>query len=810
METCVSLLRCIPSLSKLTLIGVKLQGELVENTLSRCLHLTQLHILGYDDNKNICKKEVSLNAMTVIQLLRVMPLLEKVTLGDVALTGPLTADLPPLTNSLKRVTISSNKRTTKMSAISVIILVRFLHLMPALVEITLDNIELTSEFDPGTSVVLSKMLKTVIITGSYLCGSKFDVMTLVKFFSLIPCLKEIGLIGFDLIGNIDFKSPALSNSINEIVIMAGGTGKLDVMTLVGFLSLIPCLKQLSLTGAEITGKANTYANTPTLSESLKVLKISGRSDRSTVDVMTLVWFLSLFPSIENFSLWDTVLTGDISGTTQTVSKSLKVINISCGSTKLQMGINTLTKFISLAPLLEVIRFDRIQFTGRLETSKPIISESLKTVDITGCEILSTNVSTLIGFLSLIPCLSQINLRDVELTGEFDADTPSIAGSLKEISIIGDYIGTRMEVTTFARFLSYMPMLEKVKAEYVYLTGEISDDAPTLSEFLTNVSISGDFEVDIMTIVRFLCLMPSLSRINLDEVALTGKLDANNVTLIESLEEITISGRQFEMLSINVMAFVTFISLMPSLAKVNLNAIDLNGEFEETIPILSNSLTEFDISCSNIFKHEYALNMTTLLRLLSVMPSLSKVSICGIVLKGELENDTPSLSKTLKEICVSGYYCGKKEYSVNTMSLVRFLSVIPSLSKVNLHDVNITGELSADAPFLSGLLKEVNVSGGQGVLKLDTKVLVSFFSRIPSLEKISLNAIALIGELDAATTPALSESLGEFNISCANKRVCSLDVGMLVRLLSLVPSMSKVNLLGVNLRGEVTHANVWKS
>ena len=320
--------------------------------------------------------------------------------------------------------------------------------------------------------------------------------------------------------------------------------------------------------------------------------------------------------------------------------------------------------------------------------------------ITSIEI-ATMVHSLLALVETLSGMSSLEsaklyvARDYVVTDELVGNPDILCQSLKTFEMFANAAGraVRVNVITLVGLFSCMPALTKVLLDGIQLTGELGGNPVRLSQSLNEFYMYGGLRrlvgvsVSVMNHVRLLSCMPALTTVALGGIQLTGELVGNPVRLSQSLKEFYMYGL-IRAMSVSVMSLVGLLSSMPALTKVSLDLIKLTGEFDGNPVILSQSLTEFDMSS----RVRLRVNVVTLVGLLSYMPALTKVLLDGIQLTGVLVGNPVRLSQSLKEFHLSkGFVRG---VSVSAMSLVGLLSCMPALTKVSLDDIKLTGELDS--------------------------------------------------------------------------------------------------------------------
>ena len=320
----------------------------------------------------------------------------------------------------------------------------------------------------------------------------------------------------------------------------------------------------------------------------------------------------------------------------TLSESLKkfVIVGNLPGRVYNVNVTQLVSFLSCMSDLTKIKLQYVYLTDELGDNHVILSKSLKEFVMVGFlpgRMDSVNVTQLVSFLSCMPALTKVELQDVYLTVELGDNHVTLIESLKELVMAGFLTGRMysVNVTQLVSFLSWMPALTKVLLKDVHLTGELDVKQKTWNESLEEFAIVGNipdrvYNVNVTQLVSFLSCMPALTKVLLQDVHLTGELDDKQRTLSESLKEFLIVGNlPGRVYNVNVTQLVSFLSCMPDLTKMKLQDVYLTDELGDNHVILSKSLKEFMIA-GCLPDRVYKVNVTQLVSYLSCMPALTEV------------------------------------------------------------------------------------------------------------------------------------------------------------------------------------------
>ncbi|XP_072049951.1 uncharacterized protein [Amphiura filiformis] len=170
----------------------------------------------------------------------------------------------------------------------------------------------------------------------------------------------------------------------------------------------------------------------------------------------------------------------------------------------------------------------------------------------------------------------------------------------------------------------------------------------------------------------------------------------------TLNEFTLAG-SYGVVEYNVMALVRLLSCMPALKKVSLSKIQLIGGLHGNPVILSQSLDEFGMSSGS---KKCTANMYVVGYMISQLPNV-------------FDNEASSKSN----VC-----------TIAIMPLVSLLSCMPALTTVLLDGIQLTGELDGNPVILSQFLKEFSITDST----VNPQSLESLQSCMPTQTKCQLS------------------------------------------------------------------------
>ena len=501
--------------------------------------------------------------------------------------------------------------------------------------------------------------------------------------------------------------------------------------------------------------------------------------KTTITAMMRV--LHCMPFLEKLNLTKVVLTWSKStiGSNHSIRGKLREVDISGGDRTFAVDGFILAKFLSLIPSLAKLNLKAIELTQEINENTALLPVSLEEINLTGDrnKKLSLNASVF-KFISLRPALAKVNIEAYEITGEFYDEPFSFSVSAKEINISGDRTGYLKLDARVIKFLTRIEPLPKFNLKSVKVMNNLNEN-----ELLT---------CDLHMLVRFLSLIPSLAEAYIQgiQLTLTGNIQCNESLPDSLLKEFSITNVK-SICTMNASIFLTFLHFLPSLQKVTLTGVDLKEDEGLDITSLKCNLHELRIS-SQTKEKLCSICITTLVRVLSVIPSLVKVSLYDVDLKGDLAADLPRQNESLMEIDIS-HARSKGVSNLRSKTLARFLSLFPTLQKVGLKAVKLTGKID-NHTILNDSVKEITLSRGSNIddaFHLETTQ-VKLISLMPSLTKVNIVTNKLVGDLDK-NTPKLCKSLKYINITLSCRCDLELDATVLSQLVNVIPSHTIINI-----------------
>ena len=426
-------------------------------------------------------------------------------------------------------------------------------------------------------------------------------------------------------------------------------------------------------------------------------------------------------------------------------------------------------------------------------------------------------SEILHFMRYMPKLKTMVLQDIHLTGlgsECEAHPSLTTDSLREFWILSHDYHTVFNVSDICllNILKYMPSVEKVVLQNVHMTGDMCSNSVYLSESLKQFVMirpaDDDCSVNMVKLVKLLQYMPGLTTIELQSISLTHASSDANLVLRDSVKELFVtSNLPGSIFKVNITSILSFIGHMPGLTKVILADVQLS-QFDDELPINlvreTSSVRELWVRSRTSGKLVNA-NGTTLINVLRCMPSVEKVVFQNVQLAGDLcSNPVPS-SESLKQFVMIGNT--DDDCSIDMVKLVKLLQCMPGLTTVELQSICLTHASSDANLVLRESVKILLVSSHLpgSIFKVNVASILSFIGHMPGLTRVILLDVQLSQFDDELPINLVREtsSVRELGVlSRASGKLVNANETNLLKLLLCIPSVEIVVLLNVHLAGDL--------
>ncbi|XP_072029369.1 uncharacterized protein [Amphiura filiformis] len=502
--------------------------------------------------------------------------------------------------------------------------------------------------------------------------------------------------------------------------LPNGCNSLMANSMLTMLAGLPSVRRVQFDSLDLQGDIDSRAGHSKF-EMLKQFQISGQARSDTV-----VKLLQYMPSLETLILKSVVLE-------EATGLILQCKSLNTFVLEGQMSVSVLMQLICCMPSVTLVKID-------LNIS------------------LSVHINKLLQLLSYLFVIRHLILKVGRVTGDLDSRLLPSCKSLEKLEMTRCRWITN--ANTFLRFIGCMPSVTVIKLSEIF---QIVDDAsdelslPLLQE-LAAFTISGSLSIN--SLFQLVSCMPSLKQIVLDLVTLTGEAQNRESIVCSKVKEIVMgklcndrpSSRQCLLININTM--IVLLGCMPSLTKVTLNA-ELKGELQQNIPPL--------MSIKDLKTTGRPLNVSTLMDMLHCMPLLSTLHLAPSELFGEVDGSKLPSCKALKKFDILS--C-----DISSNTFIRILECMPVVETIKMAGVKMSGMINVPLPMCNSVTEYYL----NGTLNADT--LLKLLSVAPSVEKVTLNRVDVNGNADASVILKL-DCLKDITIT-----ECDIDVQTLKSML----------------------------
>ena len=762
--------------------------------------------------------------MTILLgFLNYMPLLESLQIDKVDLTGDLDLERIQQCNHLKVASFGTSG-FYNTSKFNIETLIRFLaHCTPPIERVVLDNFEHTGEFDGPLSVTCTTLNELTI--GSRFSSGKpstISINALVKALHCLPSLQKLVLGSLDITGDFDTSIPSL-NSKSGIKTFHMSGGSLSSGVLAVLLDFFPVVENMTV---KLTDQTSTVEN---ICRSMKTLDLSA-STNIRIQTNTVVGLIGVMPALEDLKL-EKIDSEDIVHDNSLVNgKNVKSVHLkTCSFTA-----DALIRFLRHMQRLERIALDNVNISNDTDTENTMTCQfveefDMKSGSINGgalvkllccmpqihklilcnvtdetsdrtieCEALrelivsksNLTASTMTMLMQCMPSLQIIVMQNVNVAGQVDLD---IAYELKFVRTY-EMNESTISADALLVFLQNMPTLKTVKLCAVQITGEISKSKAAECKSVHSFSLSGSTQpqysieeqacsVSATALFVLLGCMVDLEELNLEDVEVLGELNGDVQLGCNKLRKIMMKGG-----SVSANAIMVFLQNTQAIHTVTLGStvgeIEVDWKNSATLMLAKELVLEQDKN-AGLFSGE------KLIRFLSIMPALQKVSI-KISELGNMEVGDDVKCENVQELAISVFHThGSRRCIIGANTLLKLGDLLPYLETLRLKQVDITGELQASTSKSFEMLTDMLMVAVS--IKADS--LLQYLQRMPALEIISLVEMTLDSVLES--NPQLRfKYLTSFNLSGSQK-----PLAVSAKMLAMMPSLVFLRMNKFELTGD---------
>ena len=746
-NTMMRLLDCAPVVTTLTLDGTDLTGELVDYSISpSCVSLKECSMMA-----------VSAFLDMVIQRLKCISAI-KLTIEEVRVRGG-------------KISLYKSQQELQMRGffVSANMMMRLLDCTPAITTLALDEMKLTGEVDESISCKSLQELQ--------MKKCSMSANTMMRLLDCAPVVTTLTLDGTDLTGElVDVSISPPCESLQECTMMAV-SASLDMV-----IHLLKCMSAVKLTIKEVVVRG-TIRGRISLYKSQQELQMK----RFSVSAIKMMRLLDCTPTVTTFILDEMKLTGEVDDSISPSCKSVKEFQMK----KCSMSANTIMRLLDCTPAVTTLTLDGTDLTGELvDGSISPSCESLKE-----CSMMAVS-----AFLDMViqrlKCISAIKLtiEEVRVRG----GKISLYKSQQTLEMRGFFVSANMMM----KLLNCIPAVTTLALDAMELTGEVDENISScklLQELqMKKCSMSAN------TLIRLLGCMPSVTTLTLDRMHLTDDPGKPEHDQWGCVRRTFISGITIQIL----------LSCMPSITKLTLNGFNLVFNVDKSLRC--ESLQEFRmedcsqdtntmmglLSCMQVVKtvtldrihltdepgepeHDQwdlvrrTISGITIQILLSCLPSIIKLTLNGFNLVGNVD-------KSLR--CQSLQELQMKNCCQKTNTMMELLSCMPSVTKLTLYGFDLVGNV--DKSLRCESLQEFQMKQ----CSQDTNtIMMGLLSCMPSVTKLTLKGFYLVGNVGKSLQ---CESLQEFKMGD-----CTQETNTMMGLLSCMQVVKTVTLDRIHLTDE---------
>ena len=524
VEVCIGallkFLRCMPSLAKVHLEQVNFLADDDDSTASLNTSLKEFEMSSFGN------EDVNVNML--VRCLRYMPSLAEVSLRYINLLGIVEQSFPPLSDSLKKFTLSSKEHSVNGATV-----LGILKCMPLLEHVQLEGVLLTDEVDTALWTQ-SDSVKNLYINARKSKKSSMTARTILNFVGCFPSLTLFVLGFFDMTGSLDDKTLSQNKCLEHFVMSSSVDVQctLSVSLLTRFLKHLSAVAKVSLLNIILTSRVEDQSCIS--STSVHELRLDGSNDEYILTDSSVLSLLQCLPSLNIATFCHVYMTQSLNA-----QNDILALNLPLEEFNFFQGVMS-CQFLS-AVLPTCLKILRIGFlTSQLtkeEIEKVFTADKLQSVEVLDLDrTISNGFSGGIDIL-LKSCLANVhsmNLTNflaceaecqqlVEMINKQGKQANSQIIPLQNLflanSEIGDGLVDLIQAFQYTPYLKYLS-LKKCGVQEKH-SKELEQHLPCLAN-LTKIDVS---ENDIKAVLPFLApSFPNLSNITVVKLADTNMTD----------------------------------------------------------------------------------------------------------------------------------------------------------------------------------------------------------------------------------------------------------------------------------------------
>ena len=796
IETLIRFLaHCAPSIERVDLDKVEHIGEFDGLLSATCTTLKELSICSHYSSTSWT---ISINAL--VKALHCLPSLQVLNLGPLDITGDFDTSIPRLESRIKTFQMSGGSLSSSVLAVLLDFFpvlesmagvkltdqedsvenvckslkaldlsastditieantaIGFVGAMPALEDLKLEKIDSESTVHDNI-LVNGNSVKSV-----HLKKCSFTANAVIRLLRHMERLERISLDDVNISNDADTEMTVTCQFVEEFDMKSGSISAGAVFKL---LCCMPQIHKLSL--CNVTDEANDRT---VECKALRKLTVSN----SDVTACTMTMLIQCMPSLQTIVMHNVNVAGQVD---LDVAYELRFVR-TYEMNESTISADALLVFLQHMPALKTVKLCAVQITGKLCESHIAPCKSVYSFSLSGSmrpqysiekQTCNVNATALFVLLGCMVDLEELNLEEVEVLGELNAEIQIQCNKLRKIMMKGGSVSANAIMT----FLRNMQAVRTVTLGST--VGEVEIDLNSSATLMLAKELvleqgknAGLFSGE--KLIRFLRIMPALRKVSI-RVPELGDIETGDDVKCENVQELEIAVSSTNMLTfhrpssrlctIGANTVLKFSDLFPHLETLLFKQVDIICDLQ------AGTCHSYDM-LTDLLMIAVSITADSLLLFLQKMPALQRLSLVKMKLVGVVESSTPVTFKSLRALKLSGNHTPLKVGA-------KMLAMMPSLVILRIDKFEMTGDFDCSTVTLGTSLMEVQLTDG-------TVETVSFFQyllSLPSLKKLYLSKIGRV----FLPVSIRSKSLQEFTLRLSN-------TSALVQFLQHMPCVRKV-------------------
>ena len=729
IETLIKFLaHCAPSIEGVVLDEVEHVGEFDGPLSASCATLKELNICSHYSSTSWT---ISINAL--VKALYCLPSLQVLNLGPVVITGDFDTSIPKLESRIKTFQMSGGSLSSSVLAV-------LLDFFPVLESMA--GVKLTDQEDSVENVC--KSLKALDLSAS--TDITIEANTAIGFVGAMPALEDLKLEKIDSESTVHDNILVNGDSVKSVHLKKCSFTANAVIRLLRHMER---LERISLDDVNISNDADTEM---TVTRQF-VEEFDMKS--GSISAGAVFKLLCCMPQIHKLSLCN--VTDEASDRT-VECKALRKLTVSNSD----VIASTMTMLMQCMPSLQTIVMHNINVAGQVDLDIAYELRFVRTYEMNESTI---SVDALLVFLQHMPALKTVKLCAVQITGELCESHIALCKSVYSFSLSGsmrpqysiEKQTCNVNATALFVLLGCMVDLEELNLEEVEVLGELNAEIQIQCNKLRKIMMKGG-SVSANAIMTFLRNMQAVRTVTLGSTVGEVEIDLNSsATLMLAKELVLEQGKNAGLFSGEKL--IRFLRIMPALRKVSIRVPEL-GDIETEDDVKCENVQELEIAVSSTDMLTFhrpssrlcTIGANTVLKLSDLFPHLETLLFKQVDIIRDLQAGTCHSYDMLTDLLMIAV-------SITADSLLLYLQKMPALQRLSLVKMKLVGVLESRTPVTFKSLRALKLSGNHTPLKVGARML----AMIPSLVFLRIDKFEMTGDFDCSTV-TLGTSLMEVQLT----------------------------------------------